>query len=436
MRILFVTDFYDPYTGGVEIHVKTVAEALAARGHEVGVATLPAGDHLPSRSDDGPVQVFPVEHTIARVGRGFAKVDRPWAPPMPDPVAMAGLRRVVRRFRPDVIHGHDWLARSVLPRVVSGSVPVVTTLHYYTRTCAKKTLWRDGRVCDGPSLPRCLHCAADHYGTARGAVVTVGLRVGAALEDRRSARHLSVSTATACGNGLGVDDNRSLVVPNPVTSAVLADEAGGGTATGTEATEGGDRTTDLGRDLVPEAVPSGPFVAFVGDLRPEKGIHVLLDAVGRLRRDHGCDVPLVLVGERTTDGLVQPSHTIELGPVDHEVVQAVWRRATVGVVPSLWPEPFGLVATEAMAAGCPLVASDIGGLADILGPDPDGTARGVLVAPGDAGSLAKALDELLGDPSRRRRLATAARASLDRYAIDAVVDTIEVAYRRAMGGVG
>ncbi len=421
MRILFVTDFYDPYTGGVEIHVKTVAETLAARGHEVAVATLPTSEHQPSRTGDGPVQVFEVDHAVARLGRGFAKADRPWAPPMPDPVAMTGLRRVVGRFRPDVIHGHDWLARSVLPRVVSGSVPVVTTLHYYTRTCAKKTLWRDDAVCGGPALARCLRCAADHYGPARGAVVTLGLRAGTAIEDRRATRYLSVSTATAVGNGLGVDDGRSVVVANPVTSAFV------------DRNDGDPGHVDGGH-LLPEAVPTGPFVAFVGDLRPEKGIHVLLDAVGRLRRDHGCDVPLVLVGEQTTGGLEPPSHTIQLGPVDHEVVQAVWRRATVGVVPSLWPEPFGLVATEAMAAGCPLVASEVGGLAEILGAGPDGTERGVLVPPGDAASLAAAIDALLADPDRRRHLAAAAQASLDRYDLDEIVDAIEVEYRRAIGG--
>ncbi len=418
MRILLVTDFYDPYNGGVEIHAKTVAEALVARGHEVGVATMPTGDHQPERTDDGPVRIFPVDHLIARAGRGFTNANRPWAPPLPDPVAMAGLRRVVRSFAPDVIHGHDWLSRSVLPRLVSGRVPIVTTLHYYTRTCAKKTLWRDGDRCAGPGLVRCLRCAGDHYGRAKGTVVTLGLRAGARLEDRRSATYISVSAATADGNGLPVDGARprSVVVANPLAPDALEPELG---------------------VEVPDVVPDGPFLCFVGDLRPEKGIHVLLAAVTRLRRHHGNAIPLVLVGERTTDGLELPPNTIEVGPVEHEVVQAIWRRATVGVVPSLWPEPFGLVAIEAMAGGCPLVASAVGGLAEILGPesaDDPSTGRGVLVPPGDHAALAAAIDELVGDPDRRRVLADRARRSLERYDLDRIVDAIEADYRLALSG--
>ncbi|MEL6986160.1 MAG: glycosyltransferase family 4 protein, partial [Actinomycetota bacterium] len=320
-------------------------------------------------------------------------------------------RRAVRAFEPDVIHGHDWLSRSVLPRVVSGSIPVVTSLHYYTRTCAKKTLWRDDEVCAGPSLRQCLRCAGDHYGSAKGAVVTLGLRAGAALEDRRSASYVSVSAATAEGNSLDHGPGSvpaSVVVANPLAPGAL------------QATNGAA--------VVPETIPDGPFVLFVGDLRPEKGIRVLLAAVERLRQQ-GCSVPLVLVGEKTSDGLEVPVDTIETGQVDHDVVQAIWRRATVGVVPSLWPEPFGLVAIEAMAAGCPLVASSVGGLAEILADD-----RGVLVPPGDPTALAGAIGDLLTDEPRRQTVAERAKASLERYDLDLIVDGIEAQYRAAIDG--
>ena len=169
MKVLFVTDFYHPYSGGVEIHVRTVAHELVSRGHSVAVATLPAEGRTPSpqhddRHDDDGVEIFTVRHSAQLLGASFSHEHRQWAPPFPDPVATTGLRRVVRSFEPDVIHGHDWLARSALSRVVTGSVPVVTSLHYYTRSCAKKTLWRNDAVCPGPKIDRCLTCAADHYG--------------------------------------------------------------------------------------------------------------------------------------------------------------------------------------------------------------------------------------------------------------------------------
>lgn len=407
MRVLFVTDFYHPYTGGVEIHVRTVAQSLADRGHEVAVATLPGPAGGRDRTTDGPVEIFTVHHTAERFGGGFENGNRRWAPPFPDPIAVKGLRDVIRRYEPDVIHGHDWLARSALPTLAKAGIPMVTSLHYYTRTCAKKTLWRDGAVCSGPALRDCLRCAGQHYGTARGAVVTLGLRLGSRLEDRRTDRWISVSEATKQGNGLeGHPD--SVVVANPVAATSTASQ-------------------DEPKPSPPSTIPDGPFLLFVGDIRPEKGLAVLADAVTLLRTKHHDHTPLVVVGERMNRTITLPTDTIETGPVDHRVVQELWSRATVGVVPSLWPEPFGLVAIEAMAAGCPLVASDIGGLSEILADD-----RGTLVAPGDAEALAGALAELLSDGDRRTRQAERALAAVDRYSVDNIVDQIEEQYRLAI----
>ena len=416
VRILFITDFYHPYSGGVENHVRAVAAELAARQHQVGVATLgPPPGHEP-RTMDGSVQVFAVHHSAERIGARFAHTDRPWAPPMPDPVAAKELRSVISAFKPDLIHGHDWLARSALPKAVSGDIPIVNSLHYYTRTCAKKTLWRDDEVCPGPRLRDCLTCAGEHYGRVRGTAVTLGLRLGSALEDRRTHRWISVSNATATGNGLPAsaagpataNSERSAVVANPVPTPVAL--------TAAERAE-----VDL-RD-----VPDGPFILFVGDIRPEKGLTVLTEAVQRLRQDFGDQTPLVVVGERMHDSIALPANTIELGPVPNTVVQELWAQATVGVVPSLWPEPFGLVAIEAMTAGCPLVASDIGGLQDILA-----NGGGRLFPPGDSAALAEILSDLLGDPEARAELAAVGIEQAARYGIGPIVDEIEEQYRLAI----
>src|SRR5262245_17787623 len=109
MRILMVTDFYWPHVGGVEQHVRTLAHALAVRGHAITVATLRTDD-LRARDVDGPVDVFRLRAATQRLS-GLHSQPRPWAPPVPDPRAARELRRIVDDVRPDVIHGHDWLAR-------------------------------------------------------------------------------------------------------------------------------------------------------------------------------------------------------------------------------------------------------------------------------------------------------------------------------------
>ena len=83
--------------------------------------------------------------------------------------------------------------------------------------------------------------------------------------------------------------------------------------------------------------------------------------------------------------------------------------ASIVVVPSLWPEPFGLVGIEALAAGRPVIASATGGIADWL----DDGVSGLCVTPGDVDALAHALNELLADPQRQRTMGLAGRESVN-----------------------
>jgi glycosyltransferase involved in cell wall biosynthesis len=101
-----------------------------------------------------------------------------------------------------------------------------------------------------------------------------------------------------------------------------------------------------------------------------------------------------------------------------------WRRATLAVVPSLWPEPFGMVAMEALAAGTPVVASRVGGLPEIVRDGVDG----VLVGPGDPAALAATVRELLEDDARREAMAASARSGASRFAPAVVAEAVDAVY--------
>jgi glycosyltransferase involved in cell wall biosynthesis len=105
-------------------------------------------------------------------------------------------------------------------------------------------------------------------------------------------------------------------------------------------------------------------------------------------------------------------------------------RCLFTVVPSLWPEPFGLTAVEGMRYGKAIVASSIGGLVDIVIP----RETGLLVPAGDASALAASMGELLENREFRQRLGEAGKQRLkEEFTADVVVPRIEAVYRKAIG---
>jgi len=395
VKILMVSDFYPPFLGGVEVHVRSLSRELVARGHDVVVATLAAPGLPPTEIDEG-VRVHRIRSATQRLAGLFASADRPWAPPAPDPGATVALRRLIAAERPDVIHGHDWLARSVLP--ASGR-PLVMSLHYFTLSCPKKNLMRHGAPCAGPSLLRCPSCAARHYGTAKAAGVVVAHRAFARIEARRVDHFLPVSQATAAGNGLDLAGLPYTVVPNFVSDA---------------------RALGDGAALL-DSLPAEPFLLFVGDVRRDKGAEVLLDAYAQMH-----DPPaLVLIGEQWPDApAVLPAGAVLMGRWPNEVVRAAMARALALVVPSVWPEPFGIVVAESLAAGRPVVASAAGGIPEIVR---DG-AEALLVPPSDAPALTAALERVSGDDGLRDRLAAGAVRRAADFTAASVVPRFEAVY--------
>ena len=400
MNVLMISDFYPPFVGGVEVLVATLSRELVLRGHEVSVATL-AAPNLPPAEVDGGVRVTRIRSTTQRAGSLFATASRPWAPPVPDPEAVAALRTLVRRERPDVVHGHDWLARSFLPLKRRSGPPFVMSLHYFTLTCPKKDLMHDGKPCSGPALTKCLGCAGRHYGRAKGSIVVLGQRALSRVEARAVDLFLPVSAATAerCrlpGAGLPyqVVHNLASAAGDPGPYARLLSE-----------------------------LPQEPFLLFVGDVRPAKGIEVLFEAYARLR----APPPLVLIGKVWPETpRTLPDGVTLLADWPNSAVREAMRRCLAVVVPSVWPEPFGMVVVEALAAGRPVIASRIGGIPEIVR---DGR-EGLLVQPGDAPELAGALGRVLTDADIREGLAANAPRRAAEYAPEAVIPRFEAAYDR------
>jgi glycosyltransferase involved in cell wall biosynthesis len=171
-------------------------------------------------------------------------------------------------------------------------------------------------------------------------------------------------------------------------------------------------------------------VVFAGRIVAPKGVGVLVRAARRVDGEFVIcgDGPRLEAMRRLARRAGVAERVRFTGWLDADDLADELANASVVAVPSLWPEPFGLVGIEGFAAGRPAVATATGGIPDWL---EDGVS-GLSVPPGDVRALVRALDELLADPGRQRemgeagRRTVAARFSKDRH-LSAILDAYRVA---------
>ena len=404
MRVLHLAQFYAPVIGGEERHVYSIAQALAARGHEVEVATLAHPERPPVFVDRG-VTVRSLTGLSQRIGALFSDDQRRHAPPFPDPGLTLGLQRILSTFRPDIVHGHNWLVHSFLPLKATAGAALVMTLHDYGLACARKTMMRGGAVCAGPAPTRCIPCAKTHYGAAIGTVTYLGNAASSFFERRAVDRFVAVSGAVADMCGLVGGATPYDVVPTFIPDDVAA----------------------LGPpDARLDELPAGDFVLYVGDLNQNKGVGILLDAYRMLG---STAPPLVLIGRRCADmPTALPPNVLVRESWPHAAVMQAWSRCLFGIAPSVWPEACGTIVMEAHAVGRPMIASDIGGLSDLVAEG----ETGFLVPPSNANALADAMRKLVSDPMLRARMGQGGRLRAETFMAKAVVPRIEAIYREAL----
>ena len=412
LRILHATDSFLPNVGGLEFAIAALVRSQLGRGRVVEIATAPHPDAPPREDFDGG-QIHRLPMTMARVPGAYANPSHLYFPPVPDPRFARAFADLVRSFRPDVIHAHGWILYSVLGAARRAGVPVVATAHDHGQVCAAKImLYHGSRVCSGPGLSKCIGCAYTHYGL-KGIPLAAGLHELGSRRHRDVAQWIAISSALAArGSAPRPADRRPMeVIPTYIDDDLIALAS--------------DERTAARPDFVPA---SGPYLFYAGALGVFKGVDVLLDAHARLWAN-GLQIPLVLAGLPRADFRIDDGSGVTVVTnVPHSAVVAAWRHAVVGIVPSLVPEGFGLVAVECLAAGTPCVVSALGGLLDVVA---DGV-EGLCVPPGDAEALACAIRLLLEDERLRTRLGAAGPAKAARFTLSQVIPQLDKVYLRVL----
>jgi glycogen(starch) synthase len=371
MRALILSWEYPPLIeGGLARHVRKLAEGLAARDVDVHVLTRGREESPPEAVVEGV--------TVHRV----REPERPrelgefvaWVEHMNADMLAAGVE-LGDRFGFDVVHGHDWLVAVAGDHLAKRfRSPLAVTIH------ATEYGRHQGWVDEHPQSH--IHGVERWMANRADRVVTCSAYMREHVADV-----------------YGIDEAAISVIPNGIDPSELVPVA------------------DLAELRARFASPDERLVLLVGRLVYEKGFQLALEALPGLIERLG-DMRFIVAGSGTHEQQLREQarelgldeHGTFLGWIGDDVLHSLYRIADLTVVPSIY-EPFGLVALEAMASGCPCLVADTGGLREVV-PNED---VGLRFRSRDPASLAAMAERLLTDGALRDRLVAEAQEHVLRF---------------------
>jgi glycosyltransferase involved in cell wall biosynthesis len=323
-----------------------------------------------------------------------------------DVAAFVEIKRILTEERPNVVHVHSvypMFSPSVLVACRRTGIPVVMTVHTHNLTCPTWFHLYEGNVCVeciGGHEQRCLvkNCRHSRLESAAYAMRSVIARRWNLFRDNVDVFMVPTPFTAQLLVRAGYAEDQIQVVSNP--TAVTSSE--------------GDRLL-------------GEYIAFAGRVSPEKGLDVLLAAAAQMP-----EIPFRIAGDGPALPALKAKATPNVefvGKLNFEPLLAFYRRARILAVPSVWFEPFGMVAADAMALGVPVVASRIGGLPYVV----DDGVTGILVTPGDPGDLVRGLRQLWNDEASCTVMGNAGRIkALRQFSQETFYRNLMTAYESAI----
>jgi len=407
MKILFLNNFFY-LRGGSEKVLFEEMRMLQEAGHEVAIFTR----SYPLNQSSPYERFFPAEMQRDRYSislEGLKTVREI----IYSSSARHGLRRLIKEFRPDLVHAHNiygGLSTSVLDTLKEAKIPAVMTLHDLKLLCPGYLMLNHGQICERCKGKRFYHAVLSkcHKDSAVASAIYATESYFSHFRGKYDSVKIFIAPSRFLLNkhrDCGFEAERFVYIPNPADLEGIAPSG-----------------------------HAGSYLLFFGRLAKEKGIRTLIAAFGRVKTD----MLLYIAGdgadrEALNDMAVrQRDERIRfMGFLAAEPLGKAVDSATAVILPSECYENAPMAILESFSRGKPVIGANMGGIPEMI----DDGVNGFLFKPGDAEDLRKKLELFLALPGKRiKEMGRAARSKVEtEYSAVSHYERLMRAYGRALG---
>ncbi|CAG9933555.1 glycosyltransferase family 4 protein [Candidatus Nitrotoga arctica] len=450
MKILLTTHVFLPdYFGGTETLVLGVALALKQRGHNVTVVTgypekdKPGDINQFDEYEVDSIRVIRFRHGRTALGDQSSVMQNDYD----NPVFAHRFRQLLLEIEPDVVHFHhlERLSIKAIDACKDRKIPAFLTATDFWYVCPAHTLLLpNGNMCDGPANggANCLKHLTSISQPKWVAGILNSIPTGVVEGIVYALKRTNAKLSGRFGDVQALARRSEIIGARlPLLERIFVATTHAQRMIETAGIIGGKfRVLPFGiKDhgyvkRIRQRTDRPLVLGFIGSMLPHKGLHILVEASKLLPADAAVKIKIYgksPVGDsayiKDLRVLAQGDERIKFyGTFENEKMPAILDGIDALVIPSLWHENMPLVSLSAQAAGCPLIASDIGGLSDVVDPG----KNGLLFSPGSASGLAQMIMCLLDDHDLLKKLSGAAVRPMD---INQYVDELELEYRKSIG---
>ncbi len=394
MKICLISGLYKPYiVGGGEVYVETIAHALSRYNEVVIISTSPDSGSKPTLEFDGNVKVYrfrPIlntydDHGVESLGKKIQAV-LATAVDIWNPHSYRVVKRILKSEKPDLVHIHGLrhISSSVFAATKSAQIPCIHTCHSYLLMSIWPTLFNysTGNI-------------VKHFNLFEQIYMKIRRYLSNSVDMTIAPTQFVLDMYSTYGFFRNAN---SVVLPNPI---------------------------DLGDAIQTSKTYDTIDILYVGQLTESKGVHTLIAAFKQINK-HNLRLHIVgkgPFGEQLGELATADSRISFYGFMQYQNVIKLYKKANITVVPSIWYEVFGMVSIESFKYGTPVIASDIGGIPEIVDK-----SNGLLFEAGNPSDLKKRIEDLIEDRQLLKDLEKGAFNASSLYNIDKHVADLQHLY--------